>query len=175
MRRCAKPGAAAFVDATLLVLLRCTCGSGVDAFLRTHLHESTRHHYGGRTAHQQLDQSLPSGAGHPLVAPVALSTGRDLKRARVHVLHGTHGRPPDDEVLRSDLPGMGQEQSHENPRSASAWIGEVPASPVSEVVTGEEGEMEGFGWLREFGNGKMDIAGLILSTVLLMTAAAPLG
>lgn len=33
----------------------------------------------------------------------------------------------------------------------------------------------GFEWLREFGNGKTDIAGLVLSTVLLMTAVAPLG
>lgn len=37
------------------------------------------------------------------------------------------------------------------------------------------GEAGGFGWLREFGNGNMDIAGLVLSTVLLMTAVAPMG
>lgn len=52
-------------------------------------------------------------------------------------------------------------------------MGEVGTSHG--IAKGEEGDIGGFGWLQEFGNGKMDIAGLVLSTVLLMTAATPLG
>lgn len=176
MRRCAKSSAAALVDATLLLLLRCVCGSGVGAFVRTHLYESTRsppgHHDHSRI--QQFAQSLPCGAGQPL-APAALSTGRDLERAQLHVLHGTRGHQTDDGLSRSGV--RGHAQSHDYPRSAQAVFSEDPASSAvfKGAVSGVEGEMGGFGWLREFGNGKMDIAGLVLSTVLLMTAAAPLG
>lgn len=178
-RRRARPSAAAFVDVTLLVLLRCSCSSGVDAFVRPHLHESTRWptHYQHSTCRtQQFVQSLPSGGGQPLhVAPAAFGSGRDLKGERLHALRRTFGRRAGDEALRSGF--YGPEQSHDNLRSAPAGISEAPVSPaVSKgIVTGVEAEVGGFEWLREFGNGKMDIAGLVLSTVLLMTAAAPLG
>lgn len=59
--------------------------------------------------------------------------------------------------------------------TSAGGTGNSIAAAKEGVVGEEEGETGGFGWLREFGNGKMDIAGLVLSTVLLMTAAAPLG
>lgn len=53
---------------------------------------------------------------------------------------------------------------------------------VSNAVGGGGGEAmggksvgDGIGWLHEFGNGKTDLMGLVLSTVLLMTAVAPIG
>lgn len=167
MRRYAKSSATAFVDATLLVLLRYLNGSGVDAFAGTHLQNPTRwpkhrDHSGTRQHHQQLCQSLPARVGQA-PAPAASNIGCNLKRARLHALHGSRSRRADGEVPGSAPP---------------AGIREAPpASPAvsNGIVTGAEGGMGGFGWLREFGNGKMDIAGLVLSTVLLMTAAAPLG
>lgn len=177
MRR-ANSSAAALVDATLLVLLRCVCGSGcVDAFVRTYMHETTRwsKRLDHSTSSQRFGQSLPFGAGQPLGPAPLLSTDRDLKRARLSVLHETSGRHTGDEVSRSGI--RGNEQSRGIPRNVPAGAGEVPASPAASkgIASGVEGEMGGFGWLREFGNGKMDITGLVLSTVLLMTAAAPLG
>lgn len=156
------------MDATLLVLLQCINGSTVDAFVSIRLQDPTRwprHHNHAGT--QQ--RSVPTGVGQS-----AIRTGRE-KRARLNVLHGTRGRRADDEVHESRV--RGQEKSQDNPRRGTAGVDEVSASPAVSrgMAAGVAGEMGGFGWLREFGNGKMDITGLVLSTVLLMTAAAPLG
>lgn len=90
-------------------------------------------------------------------------------------MHGSNYADDDDhasdvaDIHNLDAPG--QQQGHH--------FGGAPAGIVDDAASSRDNFREqggGFGWLREFGNGKTDVAGLVLSTVLLMTAVgAPLG
>ncbi|CAB1118147.1 unnamed protein product [Ectocarpus sp. CCAP 1310/34] len=117
--------------------------------------------------------SLPKRI-RPVPLPEAV-LATPVPRTRCHAMHGNNYAVDDDRAGGGDdihnLDAPGQQQQHH--------YGGVPAGIGDDVYAsrdtfGEQGV--GFGWLREFGNGKTDIAGLVLSTVLLMTAVgAPLG
>ncbi|CBN75811.1 hypothetical protein Esi_0181_0053 [Ectocarpus siliculosus] len=118
--------------------------------------------------------SLPKRI-RPVPLPEAVPA-TPVPRTRCHAMHGNNYAAHDDDraggradIHNLDAPGQ-QERHHFG--GAPAGIGDDVAA--SRDIFGEQGG--GFGWLREFGNGKTDIAGLVLSTVLLMTAVgAPLG
>ncbi|CAM9383074.1 unnamed protein product [Ectocarpus sp. 8 AP-2014] len=174
----------------LLVLLRCTSITVVDAFvaLRPSAAVSeivwSRH----RTDTLPTSPTPPPMSPRPSrshmtslpkrIRPVPLPEAvpaTPVPRTRCHAMHGNNYPDDDDRAGgRADthnLDAPGQQQRHH--------FGGTPAGIGDDVAAsrdnfGEQGG--GFGWLREFGNGKTDIAGLVLSTVLLMTAVgAPLG
>lgn len=87
----------------------------------------------------------------------AIRRGSRLGLVRGHTAADPEGKARIVEVSNEDGYGRGST--------------EVPGTPAV-----GEGHGSGVWWLREFGNGKTDIAGLVLSTVLLLvTAATPIG
>lgn len=177
----------------LLVLLRCTSITVVDAFVAFRPSAAVSEIVWSRTNHRRTD-TLPTSSTPPPLSPrpsrshmtslpkrirsVPLSEAvpaTPVPRTRCHAMHGNNYADDDDRAGGGDdihnLDAPGQQQRH-HCGGAPVGIGDDVAA--SRDNFGEQGG--GFGWLREFGNGKTDIAGLVLSTVLLMTAVgAPLG
>lgn len=179
MRRHAVKPISALLDVALLLVLL-TCSRGLDAFVfHPNICKSTLQGSPGRHCWCALSTTPLSPSGtrvvplgnigrlgevrvrRPFFAPAAVDVGRGLvQRTRCYAVHGTQGTGVDGRTYHG----------------AEANRREVSAQQQNRGGTGAGGEEAvGFGWLREFGNGKMDITGLVISTVLLMTAAAPLG
>ncbi|CAM9903971.1 unnamed protein product, partial [Ectocarpus sp. 13 AM-2016] len=177
----------------LLVLLRCTSITVVDAFVAFRPSASVSEIVWSRTSHRRTDILPTSSTPPPLSSRPSRSHMTSLpKRIRTvplpgavsatpvprtlcHAMHGNNYADDDDRAGGGDdvdnLDGPGQQQQH-HCGGAPAGIGDDAST--GRATFGEQGG--GFEWLREFGNGKTDIAGLVLSTVLLMTAVgAPLG
>ncbi len=115
-----------------------------------------------KTLPQRANRLYPAVSYTRDRVPARLTCARELRRGRwLHFMQATCNS--DNEALDSGVwPSAG-------------GSGDAIAAAKAGVAGEDEGETAGFGWLREFGNGNMDIAGLVLSTVLLMTAAVPLG
>ncbi|CAM9861377.1 unnamed protein product [Ectocarpus fasciculatus] len=178
----------------LLVLLRCTSITVVDAFVAFRPDAAASEILWSCTNHRRTDilptssTTLPLSPGPPRsritslqkrIRPIPLPAavrGTPVPRTRCHAKHGNSNADDDrtgDGATLHSLDSPGQQQRYHF-GGAPAGIGDDVAA--SRVNFGEQGETGGFGWLREFGNGKTDIAGLVFSTVLLMTAVgAPLG
>lgn len=110
---------------------------------------------------ENVGRLAAAGVRQRLCAPAAVYVGRGLaQRRRCYTVRASRGAGVDD---RTD---------YEPEANQRGILGQQQKNGRTGAGGDEAG---GFGWLREFGNGKMDITGLVLSTVLLMTAAAPLG
>lgn len=175
-----KSSALAFMNSAVLLLLRCTERSA-HAVAETKLNRAALHDSACWSKQRRNNQvvtaafvaspfksQLPRRGDGPSEAAArrgwaraSSAYARELRRARLHAMQGTHG--------------AANEVSNREIWSTAAAGTEDAAAVDTGGVVGAEGETGGFGWVREYGNGKMDIAGLVLSTVLLMTAAAPLG
>lgn len=174
---------AAVKPALLLVLLR--CGRSLGAFVLTRsnpcksaLQDPSRRHCcccassatplspssGTRVPilPESGGRSAAAGVRRPSCVPAAAHVGQGLaQKTRCYAVHGTRGISADGRTGYYGAEANGRELLASQQQGGGTGAGCEEAG--------------GFGWLREFGNGKMDIAGLVLSTVLLMTAAAPLG
>lgn len=180
--------------ALLLVLLVCITGKGVDAFVATRsivatsqstastryprrAAVSTTSFSASTTRRPRSQRTVPSTRLGAAFIPAPLSCGRRQRKARCSDLHATRCCADDD---RPDWVAS-NENGALNQRRSDNFGSSTPAEIQDDGVTngrggfGQGGEAGGFGWLREFGNGNMDITGLVLSTVLLMTAVAPMG
>lgn len=179
-----RPAAAILNAALLLVLFKCSRSVGAFVFTHPNTCKSTLKGSSGRHCtcalpptqlspsraravllHENVGRLPAAGVVRRPCAPAAVYVGRGMaQRTRCYAAGGTRGAGVVD-----GRTGYGPEANRR---------GILAQQHKKGGDTGAGGDCEGAGgfeWLREFGNGKMDITGLVLSTVLLMTAAAPLG
>lgn len=107
-------------------------------------------------------QTTSRGVGNGILGRGLLQMHSNNRRGDGMMISADSG----DDVLPMAYLGNGDDRD--------VFKGSAAPGGRSEEVGGR-GSGGGFGWLQNFGNGKADSTGLILSTVLLLTSAAPLG
>lgn len=107
------------------------------------------------------------------------ATSRRDRRQRLSCIMQGRGVVDPSKSIEKDFPGDQHtsrpwKREGDQNRCASA-PGQTTDDEEIDSRRVERGESDEYAWLRKFGNGKTDMAGLVLSTVLLMTALSPGG